>query len=189
MAALMQRYSEDPTSSASGKVLDVTPTSPMVEPFKRLALRLTADEAGLVKSAFGWHIVKRLAPPPPDPLESKAILAREPSTTAVKVKHILLSWDAIDGVTDPRGKTRDRHALEKLVKATLAKLAQGARIESLMERISEDPGSATTGRTYDVQPDDKSLAVPFRDLSLRLKLNEVGVVRTVFGIHIVKRIE
>ncbi len=186
MAALITRYSEDATG---GKVVEVVPDSSMIEPFKRLALRLAVDEAGLVKTPFGWHIIKRLAPPPPDPLESKAILAREPSTTTVKVKHILLSWDAIDGVTDPRGKTRDRRALEKLVKATLAKLAQGARIEPLMERLSEDPGSAKDGKSYDVLPDDKRLVVPFRDLSLRLKLNEVGVVRTVFGIHIIKRIE
>ena len=37
----------------------------MVEPFKNLALRLKIDEAGLVKSPFGWHVIKRVVRPPP----------------------------------------------------------------------------------------------------------------------------
>jgi len=30
---------------------------------------------------------------------------------------------------------------------------------------------------------------PFKNLSLRLKPNEVGVVKTDFGIHIIQRVE
>ena len=31
----------------------------MVEPFKDLSLRLKVGEAGIVKSPFGWHVIKR----------------------------------------------------------------------------------------------------------------------------------
>jgi len=57
-----------------------------------------------------------------------------------------------------------------------------------MTELSEDSGSAKTGISYDVTP-DAGLVPPFKNLSLRLKLNEVGVVKTDFGIHIIQRVE
>ena len=188
MAALMKQHSEDPGSSDSGKPYSVQTDSPMVDPFKDLALRLNVGEAGLVKTVFGWHIIKRVPPPPPDPLESIAIMKRTTTAQKVKVKHILLGWTEVH-TDDPRGKARTRRELEKLVKATLKKLARkGAKIEPLMIELSEDPGSANTGGSYDVTP-DAALVKPFLNLSLRLALNEVGVVKTEFGIHIIQRVE
>ena len=96
----------------------------MVPPFKNLALRLKMGEAGLVKTQFGWHVIKRVPAPPPDPLESADILARKPETDKAKVKHILLGWKEVHA-DDERGKTRERADLEKLVKATVAKLKKG----------------------------------------------------------------
>ena len=188
MAALMKQYSEDPGSADSAKPYTVQADSPMVEPFKQLSLRLNLGEAGLVKSVFGWHIIKRVPPPPPDPLESAAILKRTTTAAKVKVKHILLGWSEVHA-EDPRGIARTRPQLEKLVKTTLAKLARkGAAIEPLMAELSEDPGSAKSGIGYDVTPSD-AFVKPFLDLSLRLQLDEVGVVKTVYGIHIIKRVE
>ena len=187
MTALMKQYSEDPGSSDSGKTYTVGTDAPMVEPFKHLALRLALGEAGLVQTVFGWHVVKRVPPPPPDPLESAAILARMTVAAQVKVKHILLGWTELHAA-DPRGETRTRAQLEALVKATLSRLAKGAKFEALMAELSEDPGSATTGASYDASP-TAGLVKPFLDLSLRLKLHEIGVVRTTFGMHIIKRVE
>jgi parvulin-like peptidyl-prolyl isomerase len=188
MAALMKKYSEDPGTGPTGKPYTVAADSPMVEPFKQLSLRLNIGEAGLVKTTFGWHIIKRIAPPPPDSLESVAILKRTTTAEKVKVKHILLGWKDAHA-EDPRGAARTRAELEKLVKATLARLAKkGAKIEPLMAELSEDPGSAKTGDSYDVTP-NAALVKPFLELSLRLELNEVGVVKTEYGIHIIKRVE
>lgn len=189
MAALMKQHSEDPGSKDTGKPYTVVTDSPMVEPFKQLALRLKLGEAGLVKTTFGWHIIKRVPPPPPDALESAAILKRTTVADKVKVKHILLGWKELNAGSDPRSAARTRKQLEKLVKATLKKLAKkGATIEPLMAELSEDPGSAKTGDSYDVTP-DAGLVKPFINLSLRLELNEVGVVKTDFGIHIIQRVE
>jgi parvulin-like peptidyl-prolyl isomerase len=187
MADLMKEYSEDPGSKDNARVYDVAPDSPMVEPFKNLSLRLKENEIGIVRSPFGFHIIKRVPPPPPDSLESADILKREPVTKSAKVKHILLGWKEVHA-EDERGKNRDRPALEKLVKDTVAKLKGGAKIEPLMAELSEDPGSAKSGESYDVTP-DAGLVPPFKALSLRLKSGEVGVVKTDFGIHIIQRVD
>jgi parvulin-like peptidyl-prolyl isomerase len=187
MADLMKEYSEDPGSKDNARIYDVAPDSPMVEPFKNLSLRLKENEVGVVKSPFGFHIIKRVPPPPPDSLESADILKREPVTQSSKVKHILLGWKEVHA-EDERGKNRERPALEKLVKETVAKLKSGAKIEPLMAELSEDPGSAKSGESYDVTP-DAGLVPPFKALGLRLKPGEVGVVKTDFGIHIIQRVD
>jgi parvulin-like peptidyl-prolyl isomerase len=189
MAKLMKEFSEDPGSKDSAKAYEVGADTPMVEPFKNMALRLKLNEAGLVKSPFGWHVMKRVPPPPPpkpDPLDSVDILKRPPGDK-VKVRHILLGWTEAH-TDDERGKKRDRATLEKLVKDTVAKLKKGDKIEPLMSELSEDPGSAKSGMIYDVTP-DAGMVPPFKNLSLRLKVGEVGVVKTEFGIHIIQRTE
>jgi parvulin-like peptidyl-prolyl isomerase len=191
MAKLMKQYSEDPTSKDSAKVDTITadmPINELFDNFKKLVIRLKVDEVGAVKSPMGWHVVKRVPPPPPDPLESAAILKREPQTQSAKVKHILLGWTAVHAPGDTKGEKRDRAALDKLVKETVAKLAKGAKIEPLMTELSADPGSAADGKPYDVTP-DAGLVPPFKNLSLRLKVGEVGVVKSDFGIHIIQRVE
>ncbi len=187
MAKLMKDYSEDPGSKDTAKAYEVSAETPFVEPFKNLALRLKLGEVGMVKSPFGWHVIKRVPPPPPDSLESADILKREPTTKSAKVKHILLGWTETHA-DDERGKKRTRPELEKLVKDTVAKLKKGDKIEPMMSELSEDPGSAKDGKSYDVTP-DAGLVPPFKALSLRLKVGEVGVVKTDFGIHIIQRVE
>jgi len=187
MAKLMKEFSEDPGSRENGKDYEVAADTPFVETFKNLALRLKVGEVGMVKSPFGWHVIKRIAPPPPDSLESADILKREPTTKSAKVKHILLGWADVHA-EDERGKKRTRAELEKLVKDTVAKLKKGDKIEPLMSELSEDPGSSKDGKSYDVTP-EAGLVPPFKALSLRLKVGEVGVVKTDFGIHIIQRTE
>ncbi|HLL23228.1 MAG TPA: peptidylprolyl isomerase [Kofleriaceae bacterium] len=190
MAALMKQYSEDPGSKDSGRAYPVTPGGGMVAPFENLSLRLKEGEAGLVKTDFGWHVIKRVPPPPPpapDSLDSVDILKREPKTESAKVKHILVGWKEVNA-DDERAKKRDRKTLEKLVKDTVAKLKKGDKIEPLMAELSEDPGSAKSGESYPVTP-TAGLVEPFKKLSLRLDVNEVGVVKTDFGIHIIQRVE
>jgi len=189
MAKLMKEYSEDAGTKDTATPYDISATTQYVEGLKNLALRLKVSEAGLVKTPFGWHIVKRLPPPPPpppDPLDSVDILKRKPGTGKVKVKHILLGWTAVH-VEDERAKKRDRKTLEKLVKDTVAKLKKGSKIEPLAAEMSEDPGSRA-GIAIDVSP-ETNFTPPFKDMSLRLKVGEVGIVKTDFGIHIIQRIE
>ncbi|MFT3692755.1 MAG: peptidylprolyl isomerase [Kofleriaceae bacterium] len=180
---LMKDFSEDPNSKDTGKTFDVMAGGPS-DPSKKLALRLKDGEIGMVKTQAGWQIIKRM---PPDPLESKDILARTDVAPKAKVKHVLLGWTDAHA-EDPRGVKRTRAELEKLVKETVDKLNKGANIDDVMKELSEDPGSAKLGKAYDVAAD--SQFVPsFKNLSLRLKVNEVGVVKSSYGMHIIKRIE
>jgi parvulin-like peptidyl-prolyl isomerase len=191
MTKLMKQYSEDPTAKDTGRVDQISAdmqVNQLFDPFKKMVLRLKPGEVGVVKTPLGWHVVKRVAPPPPDPLESAAILKRDPQTASAKVKHILLGWTGAHPPDDEKGAKRDRKALDKLVKDTVAKLTKGAKIEPLMAELSEDPGSAKTGTSYDVTP-TAGLVPPFKNLSLRLKLHEVGVVKSDYGIHIIQRVE
>ena len=190
MKALMKQYSKDPGSANNGRAYPVTAGSGMIAPFENMSLRLNEGEVGLVKTDFGWHIIKRVPPPPPpapDPLDSVDILKRDVKTQKSSVKHILLGWTEVHA-DDERGKKRTRKELEKLVKDTVAKLKKGEKIEKLMAELSEDEGSAKTGMAYPVTP-DAGLVEPFKKLALRLDVNEVGVVKTDFGIHIIQRTE
>jgi parvulin-like peptidyl-prolyl isomerase len=188
-AKLVQASSDEPRAKDKpAQAIEITSDIQIpIKGIKELALRLKVNEAGMVKAPFGWFVLKRVAPPPPDALESADILKRDPVTQKAKVKHILLGWTEVHA-EDERGKKRSRADLEKLVKDTVGKLQKGAKIEPLMTSLSEDPGSAKSGESYDVTP-DAQLVPPFKNLSLRLKVGEVGVVKTDYGIHIIQRVE
>lgn len=118
---------------------------------------------------------------------SADILAREPNTNVAQVKHILIGWSGLEP-HDTRADKRTKADAEAQVRALLEQLAGGADFDALMKQWSEDPGSAESGRAYRVSP-DAQLVIEFRQLGLRLKVNEVGVVESDFGFHIVKRVE
>ena len=130
----------------------------------------------------------------PDPVAqgsdvaSGDILAREPVANNAQVKHILVSWKDLDSAQDQRSKARTKADAETLVKSLMTQIKAGADFDMLMKQHSEDPGSASTARAYPVSP-DAQLVIEFKQLALRLNVNEVGVVQSDFGFHIMKRIE
>lgn len=126
-----------------------------------------------------------------DTVVSTEVLRREPRTNTAQVKHILISWaDKNEGKpgADARAMARTKRDAEREVRALLKQIAAGADFETLMGLHSEDPGSATTGESYEVSP-GAQLVIEFRQLGLRLDVNEVGVVESDYGYHIIKRVE
>ena len=190
MAALMKEFSEDPGSKDNGRVYPVAPDAPMVEPFKNLvaAPQGRRGRPREVAVRLARHQARRRRRRR-DALESADILKREPVTAEGEgqAHPPRLEGQQRRRRRSARQEARSR-ALEKLVKETVAKLKKGEKIEPLMKELSEDPGSAKTGEGYDVTP-DAGLVEPFKNLSLRLKVGEVGVVKTQFGIHIIQRTE
>jgi mRNA-degrading endonuclease YafQ of YafQ-DinJ toxin-antitoxin module len=130
--------------------------------------------------------------PPMSPVVSRDILEREPVANTAQVKHILIGWkdlaEAYQGRLDARAAKRDKAAAEAEVKAILEQLRGGADFDTVMKAHSEDLGSASTARPYTVRP-DAQLVIEFRQLSLRLKVGEIGVCQSDFGFHIIKRFE
>jgi len=131
-------------------------------------------------------------PPPSSSVVSKDILEREPIANTAQVKHILIGWkdlaETYQGRLDARAAKRDKAAAEAEVKSIVEQLRGGADFDALMKMHSEDPGSASTARAYPVRP-DAQLVIEFRQLSLRLRVSEIGVCESDFGFHIVKRVE
>lgn len=131
----------------------------------------------------------------PDPVAQSSdvvsadLLAREPVANSSKIKHILISWkDLEQGGKDPRAKARTKDQAEGLVRSLVTQVKAGADFDLLMKQHSEDPGSASNGRAYDVST-DAQLVIEFKQLGLRLNVNEIGVVQSEFGFHIMKRVE
>jgi hypothetical protein len=129
--------------------------------------------------------------PPVSSVVSADILAREPVANTAQVKHILISWsdlaDAFGGRLDPRAAKRSKADAEAEVRSLVKQLQGGADFDALMKAHSEDLGSASSGRTFTVTP-DAQLVIEFRQLSLRLKPGEFGVIQSDFGFHIIKRV-
>lgn len=188
---LVKEYSEDP-GSLGGDPYPVRADTQFVPEFKALALHLKEKEVGIVRSKYGYHVMERVLPPPPDPLESADILARQPETGTVNVQHVLIGWKdtpaAKAGRVDDKAKDRDKAAADKIAQDVLAKAKAGEDMAKLMKEYSEDPGSKDNGRSYPVSA-DAPMVEPFKDLSLRLKVGEVGMVKSPFGWHVIKRIE
>jgi len=115
------------------------------------------------------------------------ILAREPVANNAQIKHILISWKDLANARDA-ALERTKEQAEAQVKSLMGQLRAGADFDALMKQHSEDPGSATSARAYAVSP-DAQLVIEFKQLGLRLNVNEVGVVESEFGFHIMKRIE
>ena len=129
----------------------------------------------------------------PDPVGQSSdvvstdILNREPVANVAQVKHILISWKDKES-HDPRAQKRTKEEAEALVKSLMTQIKAGADFDMLMKQHSEDPGSASSARAYAVSP-DAQLVIEFKSLGLRLNVNEVGVVESDFGFHIIKRVE
>ena len=127
----------------------------------------------------GAEVVK-----PVSPVVSADILARDPVANKAEVKHILISWKDIG--KDKRALARTKADAEAEVKAILEQLKAGTDFDSLMKEHSEDPGSASSARMNSVATDSQ-LVIEFRQLALRLNVDEVGVCESDFGFHIIRR--
>jgi peptidyl-prolyl cis-trans isomerase D len=138
------------------------------------------------------HINQPDPVPQQSPVVSADVMAREPIANTAKVKHILIGWkdlgEAYGGHLDDRAAKRTKAQAEDLVRQIMAQLKAGADFDTLMKTQSEDPGSASSAREYTVAP-DAPLVIEFRQIGLRLKVGEIGVVESDFGFHIVKRTE
>jgi hypothetical protein len=130
--------------------------------------------------------------PPASPVVSSKILEREPLANKAEVKHILISWkelgEAFQGRQDPRAQKRTKNDAETEVKSLVGQIKAGGDFDSIMKAHSEDLGSAASARSFNVAPDSQ-LVIEFRQLSLRLNVEEVGVCQSDYGFHIIKRIK
>jgi hypothetical protein len=140
----------------------------------------------------GPSMNNRINKPQPSPVQSGDILDRPRKTKRAWVKHILIGWRDLEpiyaGEMDPRARGRSATEALRLAKQISARAKAGEKFEMLMKLHSEDKGSAASGMAYEVYPEAKLVAA-FRRLGLRLEVDEVGVVRSPYGWHVMKRID
>ena len=173
---------------------DSVPAMTVRATIKRLAIVAAVAAAACGPGSPGGPNMGKLGEqgPPVSPVVSQDILAREPISNTAQVKHILISWkdlgDAFGGRQDARAQKRTKSDAEQQIKALVDQLKAGAEFDVVMKASSEDLGSAASARPFTVTP-DAQLVIEFRQLALRLKLNEFGVCQSDYGFHIIKRIQ
>jgi parvulin-like peptidyl-prolyl isomerase len=125
-------------------------------------------------------------------IQSNDILGRDAVTQKAKVKHVLIAWrdlgPAFKDQLPERAAVRTREQADDLAQRILARVRAGEAIEPIMKELSDDQGSAESGDAYDITV-DAAYVFEFKRLSLRLNVDEAGLVMTQFGWHIIKRIE
>ncbi|HSR50129.1 MAG TPA: peptidylprolyl isomerase [Acidobacteriota bacterium] len=123
---------------------------------------------------------------------SQHIMGRELVTSKSEVRHILIAWKDLSSVYgaafDSRAAGRSQEEAEKLVLQLLRRARQGEDFRKLMKEHSEDSTTASSGGSYIV-----SLTAPlgpeFTKMGMRLYLGEIGVVKSPYGYHIIKRVQ
>lgn len=156
------------------------------------ATMLTACGSHSSGGMTGPSMNNRINKQPAPAAQSQDILDRPRKTKKAWVKHILIGWRDLEpiysGRMDPRARGRSATDALRLARKIATEAKNGTKFEALMKEHSEDKGSATSGMAYEVHPEAKLVAA-FRRLGLRLEVNEVGVVRSPYGWHIMKRID
>ena len=199
--SLVRTYSDDPSEGVY--VLDDHAEERFTAPFVSAGRRLAIGSVDVIKSRFGYHVLKRIPLDTKLPTEELPDLvkggcpamgedparcgAARPSKagwTAPKKVTVEQVWIAYRGAQGRRRVTRSRE--EAL--ALAVRIVHNARVASsdykvLQRRYSDDPGD---GR-YEVTANSELLA-PFVRMSMRLPPGGVDLVETTYGFHVLRRV-
>lgn len=103
----------------------------------------------------------------------------------VTAKHILIA--TTDSKTNEPYSDEKKNEAKKLAEETLKKIKNGADFDTLMNELSEDPGTAQNPEGYTFGKGE--MVEPFENAAFALKENEVSeVVESSYGYHIIKRV-
>lgn len=118
----------------------------------------------LVRSQFGYHIIK--------------ILDIEPARM-VKVRHLMARFETTTPDSSDSAKAVER------IRGMQDSLKKGWNFSKLAIKLSEDGGSAEQGGELPWF-ERRRFVEPFENVAFKLKIGEVsGIVRTPFGFHLI----
>jgi len=162
--------SDDPSVRNNGGDLGYFTVFQMVYPFEDAAYNLNLGEISYpVRTKFGYHIIQTI-----DKRKTKG---------QVKVAHIML--------TLPKGISEEKaNEKEKLIKQIYHKLKTGDKFDDLVEKYSEDRGSARNGGELPWFGAGR-MVKPFEDAAFELEnISDISKpIKTSFGWHIIKLID
>ncbi|MFV0248483.1 MAG: peptidylprolyl isomerase [Tenacibaculum sp.] len=103
---------------------------------------------------------------------------------SVQARHILIPFTGARSA-DPN-ITKSEEDAKKMADSLLAVVKQNpSKFADLAKELSSDKGSATKGGFYDWFTYNRMVA-EFRDFVFEGKKNDVGVVKTIFGFHVIR---
>lgn len=106
--------------------------------------------------------------------------AYDESLERIRVRHILVAPEEVDGEPDWNGALAEAEAL-------LARLRSGEPFDALAREHSDDPGSASAGGDLGVISRYESFVEEFMEAAFSLEVGEVSEpVRTDFGYHLIE---
>lgn len=99
----------------------------------------------------------------------------------VKVRHILVATTQRDPQSGQMYPTRDTLVAKKLIDSIQTAIRNGSNFDSLVVKLSEDPGSKEKGGVYEIS--SGQMVAPFNDFGFLNPVGTKGVVKTEFGYH------
>ncbi len=176
----------------------------MVPAFGDVGFGLKVGEIGMsdydaTKSPFGYHIIKRITPPPSE---------QKPAgqDDRITLQHILIGFkDAVgfqQGNLPPKAATRSQDDAKKLAYDLLAQSKSGGDFDALVKANSDDSGPGVyTLTNIGIKANQsageygrRSMVPAFGDVGFALKPGEIAIAdydatKSPFGYHIIKRIK
>jgi len=163
-AALAAEFSDGPSARRGGS-LGTYLTGTMVPDFEAAVASVEAGAVGpLVKSPFGWHVV------------------RHDAFVQAKISHILVSYKGAASSSQTRSKEDARARIDEVV----GKLAAGQSFAELAAEYSDDQTGKTGGDLGWVAPGQ--MVPAFETAALALDVSATSpVTETAYGFHVLKR--
>lgn len=164
---MVAKYSQDQFSKNNGGDIFYFTAGQLPFEFEDAAYKTDVGQIypGVVETKFGFHIIK--------------VTEKQPRIPKIRASHILASYKNQQGVTDTA-------AAELKMDSILTALKSGEDFAEVAKRFSDDPGSKDQGG--DIGLFERRMTVPeFDEAAFKLDVGQIsGVVRTQFGLHIIK---
>lgn len=168
--ALARQYSMEPAAKQSGGDLGYFGPLQMVYPFEQAAFNTPVGQTTVVRSNFGWHLVK--------------VIDKRPTQGEVMVAHIMKNIPrgaAAEGAADPKQQ------IDSIYQCILA----GEKFEDICAKTSDDKYTAPNGGAYPWLGTNARFPKEWLDVAYSLK--EKGEISapfaTQFGWHIMKLVD
>lgn len=167
--SLARNYSQDPSARMNAGDLGYFSALQMVYPFEQAAFNTPVGETSIVRSSFGWHLIK--------------VFDKRRSEGEVQVAHIMKMnpRGAAEGMADPKVKI---DSIYQILKA-------GGDFAAVCEAESDDQGTARNGGVYNWM--NRSARFPQEWMDAAFSLQKPGDMTepfmTAYGWHILKLVD